>query len=213
MDEAVIRKEQEAAARARTNRGLDAEQEFQFEYGTGAPRVTDDDAPAIGSPDRGASRQRSRFQIKKDQELAAAKDKTLAEKGLLYGDDAVQSALKPGGGGIIGLEHNAQRSLQRGLSKDAYHSLQGQRNRLNEDRDFRQREEVNSFNRFTNQRDFAYNKEVDSRNFRQRVLEGNQALDMRKFELEMQRDMSEDARQTGMINNLLGGLFSLGSLL
>jgi len=25
--------------------------------------------------------------------------------------------------------------------------------------------------------------------------------------------MSEDARQAGMINNLLGGLFSLGSLL
>ena len=68
-------------------------------------------------------------------------------------------------------------------------------------------------NRRINDRQFNYNKFADDRNFRQRVLEGNQALDMRKFELEMQRDMSEDARQTGMINNLLGGLFSLGSLL
>ena len=68
-------------------------------------------------------------------------------------------------------------------------------------------------NRRINDRQFKYNKFADDRNFRQRVLEGNQALDMRKFELEMQRDMSEDARQTGMINNLLGGLFSLGSLL
>ena len=52
-------------------------------------------------------------------------------------------------------------------------------------------------NRRINDLQFKYNKFADDRNFRQRVLEGNQALDMRKFELEMQRDMSEDARQAG----------------
>ena len=41
----------------------------------------------------------------------------------------------------------------------------------------------------------------------------NQEIEMRKLDLEVERDMVEDARQQNMINNLLGGLFNLGSLL
>ena len=41
----------------------------------------------------------------------------------------------------------------------------------------------------------------------------NQEIEMRKLDLEVERDMAEDARQQNMINNLLGGLFNLGSLL
>ena len=69
------------------------------------------------------------------------------------------------------------------------------------------------FNMFDSNRNFERkNYEFDT-NRADNIRARNQDLDLRMFELEMQKEMSEDARQQGMINNLLGGLFNLGSLL
>ena len=133
-------------------------------------------------------------------EIDSQKKLLAAQNQSKYGD-----RLTPGMG-TAELDNTLERELRRGIADDTYHSLQGQRNRFVEDRTHKR-------NVFVEDR--AYDRGVfeSDRGFAQRVLENNNALDLRKFELEMQRDMSEDARQSGMINNLLGGLFSLGSLL
>ena len=66
---------------------------------------------------------------------------------------------------------------------------------------------------YRDKRNFAFEKHKYSTNRADNIRRDNQQLDLRMFELELQKEMSEDARQQGMIQNLVGGLFSLGSLL
>ena len=193
--------------------------EWESNYGVpGAPRVTDDGAPVVGSPERGATRQgqrKSRKQIEGDvaaQNAGKLQAAQLEAQGkAMYGNRYGKGKGTAELASEIALEQQVQELENQFNSKGAKY------NRYTDQRNFSRDTFIadRAYNRgvFESDRSFNRNTFENDRNFAQRVLENNNALDMRKFELEMQRDMSEDARQQGMIQNLMGGLFSLGSLL
>ena len=183
--------------------------EFNRKYGVpGVSRVTDDGAPVIGSPERGAARSAERFAGKSQAEIegiVAAENAgklRAAQQGAIDKSDSGQAAIR--------LTNQEIAQSQSAIKKNQF------------DMDFTLAQQAENTRRYNleyarddnrDKRNFAFEKHKYSTNRADNIRRDNQQLDLRMFELELQKEMSEDARQEKMINNLMGGLFSLGSLL
>ena len=175
--------------------------EWEYNYGTsGVPRVTDDGAHVIGSPERGATRQgqRSRKQIE--------------------GDVAAENAGNLQAAQQKAIDESASGKANIGLTKQRIGESQANIATNQFNMDFKLAQQAENTRRYNLEyardehrdgRNFAFEKHKYSTNRADNIRRDNQQLDLRMFELELQKEMSEDARQQGMINNLLGGLFSL----
>ena len=166
---------------------------------------SDGTAPAVGDPARGAARQgqRSNYQRQQDQILGAKIAETNATNKILYGEGADLSA------GTKALDQKLALQ-QRAAEQDMdFHSKGQQYLRHDNDRKFA----------FTKERAGRSDFESD-RSFADTIKARNQAIDMEVMRMEnaneqmrMKYEYQQEADQQSMIGNLLGGLFSLGSLL
>ena len=169
---------------------------------------------------QGLKEQSERDKGRKDTLFKAGTDRIVRATKAGLGEDATLDDVLAAEGRIKGITARADDDALLGTKSGALAYNTGlqslsnlktdQQLAINQDR---RAETTLEFNMFDSNRNFERkNYEFDTTradNIRNR----NQDLDLRMFELELQKEMSEDARQQGMIQNLMGGLFSLGSLL
>ena len=218
-------KAQKKSVQSIKNKVLETQMLDDAEYGVGTPRVTDDGAPAVGTPERGAVRsnqRQSNFQRREGQRLGVQKkeleQKAEIEGRALYGDrwgqgkGSKQLDLDIAGeskyGNLYGTAGTAQldNQLALGLYKDklgAEFNSQGARYQRYRDLEGDRRS------------DYRFDvKRADS------IAAQRAEIDLAKLKMQhevdlvdRQHDMDMQVYQQNQIGNLLGGLFSLGSLL